>query len=116
MAYGSYARKILAPVLDALEGLPADQARGDRQTHPLPSVTRNSSNIQQLSCSSNRLETVPELLSEAVHIASSLVSPLKELTSEAGTTVPIAATISVPITGYPSVTPVPPKVGTSVHL
>lgn len=69
VAYGSYARALLSPVLDQLEPLPlapiaagmlgARQAEWERSLQPVP------------------LEAEPELLRQAVTLACSLVHPLK---------------------------------------
>ena len=66
IAYGSYARALLSPVLDQLE---------DKSRHPptLPIQTPNHS--------STRLEDFPDLLWECVHLAHTLISPLKTMSS-----------------------------------
>lgn len=66
VAYGSYARVLLAPILEQLEqgGNEANAAMSQRDHHPQ-------------SASPLRLETVPALLWQAVHLANSLVFPLK---------------------------------------
>jgi Fe-S-cluster-containing hydrogenase component 2 len=67
IAYGSYARSLLSPVLDQLE---------DKSRHPpthLPIQTPNHL--------STRLEDFPDLLWECVHLAHTLISPLKTMSS-----------------------------------
>lgn len=64
IAYGSYARALLSPVLDRLEG---------KSRHP-PTLP-----IQQPIHSSPCLEDYPDLLWECVHLAHTLVSPLKTM-------------------------------------
>jgi Fe-S-cluster-containing hydrogenase component 2 len=63
IAYGSYARALLSPVLEQLE----DQSR-----HP-PILTQTSVH------SSTRLEDAPDLLWDCVHLAHTLISPLKTM-------------------------------------
>lgn len=64
VAYGSYARALLAPVLEQLEQHPLMVAVGQRG--------------DALSSASLHLEENGDLLWQAVHLAASLVSPLKE--------------------------------------
>jgi Fe-S-cluster-containing hydrogenase component 2 len=86
VAYGSYARTLLIPILNQLEAIEVEtlpshltlplnlmqssQPGEDGFGCPLPAATRLKS--QPL-----RLEEVPELLWQAVELADSLVSPLK---------------------------------------
>jgi hypothetical protein len=65
VAYGSYARVLLAPVLEQLEQWQKENEEAE-----------NLSNQSEKN-SYPALETVPELLWKAVHLADSLVSPLK---------------------------------------
>ncbi len=65
IAYGSYARALLSPVLDRLE---------DKSRHP-PTHLPTQSPIY----SSTRLEDFPDLLWECVHLAHTLISPLKTM-------------------------------------
>ncbi|MEM9214762.1 MAG: LdpA C-terminal domain-containing domain [Cyanobacteria bacterium P01_F01_bin.150] len=115
VAYGSYARKRLAPVLEALANYPthADSQSASPRQPPLSSSFRLSNEY-----SPNCLETVPELLSEAVQIASSLISPLKTLTQSNGTNHPIASTIPVPMSEARDMpaSGMSSHVGSSVHL
>jgi Fe-S-cluster-containing hydrogenase component 2 len=67
IAYGSYARVLLSPVLDRLEKI--NKAEAYANAPSLPSVQRVA----------GRLEETPQLLWEAVAQAHSLVSPLKSL-------------------------------------
>lgn len=72
VAYGSYARVLLAPILDELEQLAADgSVRGP--THPAINETARTLSTR----SPIYLESVPELLQHAVALADSLVSQLK---------------------------------------
>jgi Fe-S-cluster-containing hydrogenase component 2 len=73
IAYGSYARALLSPVLDRLE---------DKSRHPpthLPIHAPIHSPIQPAIHSSTQLEDFPELLWECVHLAHTLISPLKTM-------------------------------------
>ncbi|MEG4839443.1 circadian clock protein LdpA [Microcoleus sp. B9-D4] len=71
VAYGSYARVLLSPILEQLETMQTDRA------YAVPvAVTRPAAEVQTSRLP--QLEAVPELLSQAVSLASSLVSPLKE--------------------------------------
>lgn len=89
IAYGSYARTLLIPILNQLEAIEVEtlsslsshltlplnrmqpsQPGGDGFAYPLPAATRLKSPLL-------RLEEVPELLWQAVELADSLVSPLK---------------------------------------
>lgn len=69
IAYGSYARALLSPVLDRLE----DQSR-------YPPVSLSTQPLIQRSIhSSTRLEDFPELLWECVYLAHTLIAPLKTM-------------------------------------
>ncbi|MEG4148099.1 circadian clock protein LdpA [Microcoleus sp. Pol12B5] len=71
VAYGSYARVLLSPILEQLETMQTDRA------YAVPvAVTRPGAGVQTSRLP--QLEAVPELLSQAVSLARSLVSPLKE--------------------------------------
>jgi len=69
IAYGSYARALLSPVLDRLEGA---------SRHP-PAHLPKHLPIHQSIHSSTRLEDFPDLLWECVHLAHTLISPLKTM-------------------------------------
>lgn len=75
IAYGSYARSLLLPVLNQLEAL---------EMQPLsttdPSV---GTPLSTLTRTPMRIENMPDLLWEAVHLADSLVGQLKPPTSSA---------------------------------
>ncbi|MBW3584977.1 MAG: 4Fe-4S ferredoxin [Cyanobacteria bacterium 0813] len=71
VAYGSYARVLLSPILEQLETMQSDRA------YAVPvAVARSGAGVQTSRLP--QLEAVPELLSEAVSLACSLVSQLKE--------------------------------------
>jgi Fe-S-cluster-containing hydrogenase component 2 len=72
VAYGSYARVLLSPILEQLETMQTDRA----YAVPVP-VARPGAGIQTSRLP--QLEAVPELLSDAVSLACSLVSQLKEI-------------------------------------
>ncbi|MEG4485474.1 circadian clock protein LdpA [Microcoleus sp. D2_18a_B4] len=72
VAYGSYARVLLSPVLEQLETMQTDRA------YAVPvAVARSAAGVQTSRLP--QLEAVPELLSQAVSLACSLVSQLKEI-------------------------------------
>lgn len=99
VAYGSYARVLLAPVLDQLESAqecsrqnqsalsPQLDESNSRQAHPVDAdkaipmhLTQSNSpdpDLRHHSRHPTQLETVPDLLAEAVALASTLVSQLK---------------------------------------
>ncbi|HEY9876377.1 MAG TPA: LdpA C-terminal domain-containing domain, partial [Candidatus Obscuribacterales bacterium] len=64
VAYGSYARRLLSPVLDRLENINSNQTDANTQLIKSPQL-------------SGRLEETPPLLWDAVAQAHSLVSQLK---------------------------------------
>jgi Fe-S-cluster-containing hydrogenase component 2 len=68
IAYGSYARALLSPVLDQLE---------NKSRHPPTHLP-----IQTSDHLSTRLEDSPDLLWECVHLAHTLISPLKTMPSK----------------------------------
>ncbi|MEG3919558.1 MULTISPECIES: circadian clock protein LdpA [unclassified Microcoleus] len=71
IAYGSYARVLLSPILEQLETMQTDRA------YAVPvAVTRPGAGVQTSRLP--QLEAVPELLSQAVSLARSLVSQIKE--------------------------------------
>lgn len=71
VAYGSYARVLLSPVLEKLETMQTDRAYAVPVAAAPPTAEVQTARLPQL-------EAVPELLSEAVSLACSLVSQLKE--------------------------------------
>lgn len=71
IAYGSYARVLLSPILEQLETMQTDRAYAVPVAVARPAAEIQTSRLPQL-------EAVPELLSEAVSLACSLVSQLKE--------------------------------------
>ena len=71
IAYGSYARVLLSPILEQLETMQTDRAYAVPVAVARPGAGVQTSRLPQL-------EAVPELLSEAVSLACSLVSQLKE--------------------------------------
>jgi Fe-S-cluster-containing hydrogenase component 2 len=71
IAYGSYARVLLAPILEQLETMQIDRAKA------IPAAVASSAATAQIP-QLTQLEAVPELLWEAVSLAHSLVSQLKE--------------------------------------
>jgi len=95
IAYGSYARTLVAPVLDQLEAFPpiptlSSDLRDNRwlpQAIQTPTILTNAleklphdpslDNSSTLS-NSNRLEDHPKLMKQAVQLASELVSQLKD--------------------------------------
>ncbi|MEG5035417.1 circadian clock protein LdpA [Microcoleus sp. AT3-D2] len=70
VAYGSYARVLLSPILEQLETMQTDRAYAVPVALARPAAGVQTSRLPQL-------EAVPELLSEAVSLARSLVSQLK---------------------------------------
>ncbi len=71
VAYGSYARVLLSPILEQLETMQTDRAYAVPVAAAPPTALVQTARLPQL-------EAVPELLSEAVSLACSLVSQLKE--------------------------------------
>jgi len=71
IAYGSYARVLLSPILEQLETMQSDRAYAVPVAVARPGAGVQTSRLPQL-------EAVPELLSQAVSLARSLVSQLKE--------------------------------------
>ena len=71
IAYGSYARVLLSPILEQLETMQIDRAKA------IPAAIASSAATAQIP-RLTQLEAVPELLWEAVSLAHSLVSQLKE--------------------------------------
>lgn len=71
VAYGSYARVLLSPVLEQLETMQSHRAYAVPVAAARPAAGVQTSRLPQL-------EAVPELLWEAVNLARSLVSQLKE--------------------------------------
>ncbi|MEG3935080.1 MULTISPECIES: circadian clock protein LdpA [unclassified Microcoleus] len=72
VAYGSYARVLLSPILEQLETMQTDRAYAVPVAVARPAAGVQTSRLPQL-------EAVPELLSQAVSLACSLVSQLKEI-------------------------------------
>ncbi len=75
IAYGSYARVLLSQILEKLENMHKSQLKVIESAYDATSQTKVPSNNSQLT----KLETVPELLWEAVSLANSLVSQIKKL-------------------------------------
>ncbi len=80
VAYGSYARVLLSPILEKLEKMHKSQLQAiefacNKTGVKVKDVNQNQINNSQLT----KLETVPEILSEAVSLANSLVSQIKRL-------------------------------------
>ena len=71
IAYGSYARVLLSPILEQLETMHSDRAYAVPAAAARPAAGVQTPRLTQL-------EAVPELLWEAVSLARSLVSQLKE--------------------------------------
>ena len=71
VAYGSYARVLLSPILEQLETMQTDRAYAVPVAAAPPTAFVQTARLPQL-------EAVPELLWEAVSLACSLVSQLKE--------------------------------------
>ncbi len=71
VAYGSYARVLLSPILEQLDTMQSDRA------YAVPVEAAHSA-AEVPTHRLNQLEAVPELLSEAVSLARSLVSQIKE--------------------------------------
>jgi len=71
VAYGSYARVLLSPILEQLETMQTDRAYAVPVAVARPGAGVQTSRLTQL-------EAVPELLWEAVSLARSLVSQIKE--------------------------------------
>ncbi|MCC3437832.1 MAG: 4Fe-4S ferredoxin [Microcoleus sp. PH2017_40_RAT_O_B] len=70
VAYGSYARVLLSPILEQLETMQTDRASAVPVAVPCGAAEVQTPRLTQL-------EAVPELLSEAVSLARSLVSQIK---------------------------------------
>lgn len=71
IAYGSYARALLSPILEQLETMQIDRALAIPNAIAPPAASAEIPGLTQL-------EAFPELLWQAVSLAHSLVSPLKE--------------------------------------
>ena len=71
IAYGSYARVLLSPILEQLETIQVDRALAISAAIPPPAASAQIPGLTQL-------EAFPELLWQAVSLAHSLVSQLKE--------------------------------------
>ncbi|HIK57223.1 MAG TPA: 4Fe-4S ferredoxin [Synechococcales cyanobacterium M55_K2018_004] len=78
IAYGSYARTLLNPVLDALEQGGKAIAAPTLPPVSSPESSTSPSNLNYSKNSHMRLEDLPSLLFEAVQIADGLVSQLKD--------------------------------------
>ena len=82
VAYGSYARILLTPILENLESNPMSHADQTRSTpnnphHKTSPQRRREPLINRSPSPLNRLEDEPDLLRQAVHLAQSLVFKLK---------------------------------------
>jgi Fe-S-cluster-containing hydrogenase component 2 len=99
VAYGSYARTLLAPILSQLEHHPLEHHPLEPHEMPSPSSIlpsppiRLSAHADSLSVVSPLVTTMPDLLEKAVKLASSLVSQLK---SPANSPLPLLST-SLPL-------------------
>jgi hypothetical protein len=71
IAYGSYARVLLSPILEQLETMQIDRVLAKTAAVAPPSAGAQTPGLTQL-------EAFPELLEQAVSLARSLVSQLKE--------------------------------------
>jgi Fe-S-cluster-containing hydrogenase component 2 len=82
IAYGSYARSLLLPVLNQLEAMEIEPLNVIQRLSPhFESATVSSPTIDRdpllRTRSATRLETVPSLLWQAVELSHTLISPLK---------------------------------------
>jgi Fe-S-cluster-containing hydrogenase component 2 len=82
VAYGSYARVLLSPILEKLENMHKSQLEADLFAYGTTignakAINQQPTNNSQLT----KLESVPEILWEAVSLANSLVSQIKKLES-----------------------------------
>lgn len=75
VAYGSYARVLLAPILEELESPPVQMVRPIQHLKSASTATEPSTLTQFAQPA--QLEHAPELFKQAVNLASSLVSQLK---------------------------------------
>ncbi|NES73574.1 MAG: 4Fe-4S ferredoxin, partial [Okeania sp. SIO2D1] len=74
VAYGSYARVLLSPILEKLEKMHKSQLQAIEFAYGTTSIhAKELTNDSQLT----KLEVLPELLWEAVSLANSLVSQIK---------------------------------------
>ncbi len=80
VAYGSYARVLLSPILEKLETMHKSQLEAIEFACNQTGVKVKDVNQHQINHSQlTKLETVPEILWEAVSLANSLVSQIKRL-------------------------------------
>ena len=80
VAYGSYARILLSPILEKLEKMHKSQLEAIEFAYDTASVNTKDVNQNQSKKSQlTKLETIPEILWEAVSLANSLVSQIKRL-------------------------------------
>jgi Fe-S-cluster-containing hydrogenase component 2 len=78
IAYGSYARSRLLPILNQLESMTSQRHPALPQALTVSGTALASSGLPETaSLPSRSLETVPELLWQAVDLAATLVAPLK---------------------------------------
>ena len=78
VAYGSYARVLLSPILEKLEKMHKSQLEAIEFAYDTTGVnTKDINQNQSQNSQLTKLETVPEVLWEAVSSASSLVSQIK---------------------------------------
>ena len=80
VAYGSYARVLLSPILEKLEKMQKSQLEAIEFAYHTASVkTKDINQDQSQKSQLIKLEAVPEILWEAVSLANSLVSQIKRL-------------------------------------
>ena len=80
IAYGSYARILLSPILEKLEKMHKSQLEAIEFAYHTASVkTKDINQDQSQKSQLIKLEAVPEILWEAVSLANSLVSQIKRL-------------------------------------
>ena len=78
VAYGSYARVLLSPILEKLEKMHKSQLEAIEFAYDTTGVnTKDVNQNQSQNSQLTKLETLPEVLWEAVNSASSLVSQIK---------------------------------------
>ena len=77
VAYGSYARVLLSPILEKLEKMHKSQLEEIESVYSTTDV--NVKDVKSINSELTKLEVIPEILWEAVSLANSLVSQIKRL-------------------------------------
>ncbi|MGB3508370.1 MAG: LdpA C-terminal domain-containing domain [Microcoleaceae cyanobacterium] len=79
VAYGSYARVLLSPILEKLENMHKSQLQAIQSAYGATGLGAKDVKHESKNSQLTKLEAVPEILWEAVSLANSLVSQIKRL-------------------------------------